>query len=317
MRKQVLSLCVVMLMASAAMAGTITPVTLYSSSGFTNTSYPASNLVNGNQKDFALSWTGGSVVLDLGTAMDVFNVGINGRNAATDDINGVTVSVFDNDDPTTGTLVNVGSWNGLGSFAVNRGQIAALTSSVNKRYVQVSFASGTSHGTQIAEITVNQDVIVSDASGIDVAYPLGDMADNNPVTWGRPGAASSQSGYLILDTGNPADSISGLTLTARNASANLLPKTGTVKASNDPSSFLGAAIATFNNPTSIAGGTNDIIFDSNVSERYLLLEWDSIQPGGDAQARFADIDLVVIPEPVSLVLLGMGSLALMRRRKLH
>ena len=300
------------LTAAVAMAGTVTPVSLYSSTGWDAT-YTAANLIDGNQKNFGLSWSAGTIVLDLGQATDIRNIGVTGRNlAGVDTMTGISISVFDNDDPATGTLQAAGSWTGSGGFAQNRGQIVAVTNPVSKRYVQVTFSSGGSSGSQVAEVTVNQDVLVADASAVDLSWPLGQMANNNIANWGRPGSTASQTGWLILDTGNPDGAVSGLTLTP--AIGNQLPKTGTVKASNDLSSFTQAAVATFNNPNSYVGYTNEIAFDSSVTQRYLLLEWDSIQPGGGGPARFADIDLMLVPEPATLLLLGVGGMTLLRRK---
>ena len=266
-----------------------------------STTYPASNLLDGDQSTFAHSPTGNAtLILDLGTVQDVRNIALTGRTTDTDDMTGITIEVFDNDDPMTGSLVTVGTWDGTGDFNRNRGQIIPFTSAVTRRYLKVSFAAGTTNGVQLAELTVNENVIIYDADKVDTWYPIGNMT-RDPATWGRLVNDPCQVGWCILDTGNPTAAIESLTMLAK--AADMLPGSGTIMSSDDPTSFdpNTDTVMVFSGVHCSAGQTVPFNFSTPATGRFLKVTWDSIPAAGASQFRCSDMDVAdhQVSPPVS------------------
>ena len=268
--------------------------TVYSSTNW-QSGYPAANICDGSQTTEAISGaTTATVVLDLGSAVAVRNIGLNGRRLDSgNSITAITVEVYDNDDPCTGSLQQVGAWDGYGTFLMNRGRIIEFSSEVTKQYLIVTFTASTSSGTQVAEIRANADVVITDADTVtDTSYPMGNMTFN-ASTWGRFVGGEDYAGWCILDTGTHTAEVWGLTLTAPTAYTNMMPASGSILASDDPTSFdpCTDVVATFSGLPSPAGQSQTIPFNGGATtKRYLKLIWTSL---GDAYMQFRCADMAV------------------------
>ena len=306
---------VVLLMATATASAVIT---IHSHDAGEYAGQPYEYSVDDNVLTFGCNNSAGAgwIVYDLGTATNFNMVDITSRaNALYKYPDGWTVSVFDNDNPDTGSEVAIGSTNSMNLHDAEE-QLLRVTDS-SKRYVK--FAWDSSHGSYggIAEFHVYDNPASAKATfASSIAnydwYNRGSVrtADDNVGTFTT---YRYTHGWTIVDLGSVVN-VDQLLITSRNYTGHHFLKDAVayVYDNDDPLTGSEVQVGSGQLPDLVDGAS--AMFDiTDSAKRYVKLEWTTGWDTSNSAVNIAEISAVPVPEPGTLFLILSGSIVFLRR----
>ena len=298
--KQILVAAVITLIATSTVSAAIT---IHSHDAGEYAGQPYENSVDDNELTFGCNGSDGAgwIIYDLGAVANFNMVDITSRaNVMYLYPEAWTVSVFDNDNPDTGSEVVIGSTNSMNLHNVEE-QLLRVTDS-SKRYVK--FAWDSSHGSYsgIAEFHVYDN-----PSPAKATY----ACSNAKLDWYNRGSVNTADsdvgtfttyhytyGWVIVDLGSVM-LVDQLLITSRNHEFHYFPKdvVAYVYDNDDPLTGSEVQVGSGQLPD-LVDGASAILDVTNSSKRYVKLEWSTGWDTSESAVNIAEVSAVEYGGPI-------------------